>query len=100
MKIFTMTAAALMAVLAQPALAESVSTTRQGAAGGMLTRDTTCDGNRAIGRCGTHWSYTNPTGATWTGERATAVGRWRGGQRSTITGPSGNTVQRGRAWRR
>lgn len=100
MKIFAFAAAALIAVLAQPALAESISTTRQGAAGGTLTRETSCAGSRVVGRCGTDWGYTNPAGATWTGDRTTAVGRWRGGQRSSVTGPNGKTVERGRVWRR
>lgn len=100
MKLFALTVAALMGILAQPVLAQSVSVTHQGAAGGVVTRDTTCAGNFAIGGCGTAWSYTNPAGARWTGERATAVGRWRGAQRSSVTGPNGNTVQRGRVWRR
>jgi len=97
-----MFAAALVTggAVAPPALADSVSVTRYGAHGGHMQRTTACRGGAYYGGCRTNWTYTSPHGRTWSGQRATGYGPRGGAGYRTVTGPRGNTVYRGGAWRR
>lgn len=84
--------------LVSPVLADSVS--RTGPHGGQFQRQTSCAGGANVGGCRTNWSYTGPQGRSWSGQRGTAYGPYRGAHYNSVTGPRGNTVYRGYAWRR
>jgi hypothetical protein len=86
--------------LVSPVFADSVSISRTGPHGGQFNRQTACAGGAYAGGCRTNWSYTGPQGRSWSGQRGTAYGPYRAGHYGSVTGPRGNTVSRGYAWRR
>jgi hypothetical protein len=79
---------------ASPASAEEW--TRKTVHGGELSRSVDRDGNIYTGST----TRTGPNGKTFSGERYSAAGPFRGRSVGSFTGPNGNTVHGFRRWRR
>ncbi|TGQ12398.1 MULTISPECIES: hypothetical protein [unclassified Mesorhizobium] len=75
------------------------STTRTGPNGGTYTSGSTCTAG-VVDRCSRSYSGTGPNGKTFSGERYSAAGPFRGRSVGSFTGPNGNTVHGFRRWRR
>jgi hypothetical protein len=53
-----------------------------------------------VDRCHRSWTYTDPSGDTWSGGGTVAAGPYRGVVTRHVTGPEGNTaIYRGVWWR-
>ena len=89
--------AALLATVAAPASAAGF--TYVGPRGGMASVSARCSDGVAP-RCKRDWTYTNPSGAMWSGEGAVALGPYRGFAWRTVTTPAGETYYRAGVWRR
>jgi len=75
------------------------STTRTGPNGGTYTSNSTCTAG-IVDRCSRSYSGAGPNGKTFSGERYSAAGPFRGRSMGSFTGPNGNTVHGFRHWRR
>ena len=75
------------------------STTRTGPNGGTYTSSSKCVGG-VVDRCARSYSGTGPDGQSFSGERVSARGPFRGRSAGSFTGPNGNTVHGFRRWRR
>ena len=79
--------------------AYSGTTTRTGANGGTYSSSSTCM-NGVVARCSRSYSGVGANGRTFSGERASAYGPFRGRSVGSFTGPNGNTVYGFRRFRR